>query len=270
MSGKLKAAVTIQFAETKLAITNGHVGGWTTSQVIDNCLNRCELTLTIQGRLAHSPAACPMAIGAARPRRFQSTAPPSWTKMHSHTQVSLCTQRLLDFLIFSLKSILSSSMLVDVWAWLCRPAGSSDHLCGRPLCKRVSLFVKFTHGVSPTFVAKFIAQSIYRKSSSTLPKMPNSNEGLKIKGQGSRRKDPIIPFFPCYWGGHETFNVFETNIICFTNNDTSFMNPSSPRHSSANQQQRWSSQREARLRLFHRNAQWRSQPFPSSPEVGEH
>ena len=27
MSGKLKAAVTIQFAETKLAITNGHVGG---------------------------------------------------------------------------------------------------------------------------------------------------------------------------------------------------------------------------------------------------
>ena len=27
MSGKLKAAVTIQFAETKLAITDGHVGG---------------------------------------------------------------------------------------------------------------------------------------------------------------------------------------------------------------------------------------------------
>ena len=27
MSGQLKAAVTIQFAETKLAITNGHVGG---------------------------------------------------------------------------------------------------------------------------------------------------------------------------------------------------------------------------------------------------
>ena len=96
----------------------------------------------------------------------------------------------------------------------------------------------FTHEVPPTFVAKFIAQSIYRKSSSTLPKMPNSNEGLKIKGQGSRRKDPIIPFFRCYWGGHETFNVFETIIICFTNNDTSFMNPSSPRHLSANQQQR--------------------------------
>ena len=128
----------------------------------------------------------------------------------------------------------------------------------------------FTHEVPPTFVAKFIAQSIYRKSSSTLPQMPNSNEGLKIKGQGSRRKDPIIPFFRCYWGGHETFNVFETNIICFTNNDTSFMNPSSPRHLSANQQQRWSSQREARLRLSHRNVQWRSQPFPSSPEVGEH
>ena len=47
------------------------------------------LTITIQGRLAHSQAACPMATGLVRCRRFQSTAPPSWTKMRSHTQVRI-------------------------------------------------------------------------------------------------------------------------------------------------------------------------------------
>ena len=51
-------------------------------------LNCCELTGTIQGRLARCLAACPMATGLARCRRFPSTAHPSWTKMRSHTQVS--------------------------------------------------------------------------------------------------------------------------------------------------------------------------------------
>ena len=51
----------------------------------------CELTITFQGRLAHCQAVCPMAIGLVRCRRFQSAAPHSWTKMHSHTRVSLDT-----------------------------------------------------------------------------------------------------------------------------------------------------------------------------------
>ena len=57
----------------------------------------CELTTIIQGRLAHTLAACPMVIGLARPRRFQFTEPPSWKKMHSHTQVSLSTFDRLQF-----------------------------------------------------------------------------------------------------------------------------------------------------------------------------
>ena len=55
------------------------------------------MTTIIQGRLAHTLAACPMAIGLARPRRFQFTEPPSWKKMHSHTQVSLPTFDRLQF-----------------------------------------------------------------------------------------------------------------------------------------------------------------------------
>ena len=57
----------------------------------------CELTITFQGRLAHCQAACPMAIGLVRCRRFQSAAPHSWTKMHSHTRVSLNTFVQTDF-----------------------------------------------------------------------------------------------------------------------------------------------------------------------------
>ena len=91
MSGRIKNAVTIHYAENEVALTKKRVGGLITSQVIDNCFNRCELTIHFQGRLAHCPAACPMAIGAARPRRSQSTELPSWKKMHSHTQVSLPT-----------------------------------------------------------------------------------------------------------------------------------------------------------------------------------
>ena len=44
-----------------------------------------------QARPVHFPATCPMATGPVRCRRFQSLAPPSWTRKHSHIRVSLAT-----------------------------------------------------------------------------------------------------------------------------------------------------------------------------------
>ena len=55
-----------------------------------------------------------------------------------------------------------------------------------------------------------------------------------------------------------------------TNNDTPFMNPSSHLHSSANQQQRSSLQREVKLKLSHQNAPWPLPTFPSFLESTEH
>ena len=58
-----------------------------TSQVIRNdSLKNGELLL-FQAELVLFLVACPMAIGVVKCRRFQSMAPPSWTKMHSHTRV---------------------------------------------------------------------------------------------------------------------------------------------------------------------------------------
>ena len=42
----------------------------------------------IQARHVHSLAACPMAVGLVRCRRFPSMAPAYWTKGHGHTQVT--------------------------------------------------------------------------------------------------------------------------------------------------------------------------------------
>ena len=72
------------------------------------------LTITLQERLARSPAACLMATGLVRCRRFQSTAPSSWTKMLSHIQVSLDTfGQQTDFLILtSLESRLVEHVVI--------------------------------------------------------------------------------------------------------------------------------------------------------------
>ena len=92
MFGSIRAAVTIQFAETKVKATKRRVGGSTTSQVhhVDDLFSRWELSIFFQERLAHSPEACLMAIGVVKCRRSQSTALPSWTmKMLSHTRVGV-------------------------------------------------------------------------------------------------------------------------------------------------------------------------------------
>ena len=91
MFGSIRAAVTIRCAEKKVKATKRRVGGSTTSQVhhVDDLFSRWELTIFFQERLAHSPEACPMAIGVVKCKRFQSMAPPSWTMMHSHTRVGV-------------------------------------------------------------------------------------------------------------------------------------------------------------------------------------
>ena len=92
MFGSIRAAATIQFAETKVKATKRRVGGSTTSQVhhVDDLFSRWELSIFFQERLAHSPEACLMAIGVVKCKRSQSTALPSWTmKMHSHTRVGV-------------------------------------------------------------------------------------------------------------------------------------------------------------------------------------
>ena len=90
MFGSIRAAVTIRCAEKKVKATKKRVGGSTTSQVhhVDDLFSSWQLTIISQERLAHSPEACPMAIGVVKCKRSQSTALPSWTtKMHSYTRV---------------------------------------------------------------------------------------------------------------------------------------------------------------------------------------
>ena len=63
-------------------------------------LNCCELTGTIQGRLARCLAACPMATGLASGGKSRSMEPPFWKKVLSLTQVSFWIfdiSRFLDF-----------------------------------------------------------------------------------------------------------------------------------------------------------------------------
>ena len=55
-----------------------------------------------------------------------------------------------------------------------------------------------------------------------------------------------------------------------TNNDTNFKNPSSHLALSANQQERWSLPRGARLRSCRKNVQWPLPAFPSFPDPAEH
>ena len=55
-----------------------------------------------------------------------------------------------------------------------------------------------------------------------------------------------------------------------TNNDTSFMNPSSHPHLSVNQQERSSLHRRARSRLSRKNVRWPLPHFPSFLEPDEH
>ena len=87
--GGIKDAVTIPSAEKEVPVTEEHVNGLTTSQVHhDDLFSSCELTTIFQGKLAHTLATCPMVPGDVRCRRFQSKAPPSWTRMPNHTLVS--------------------------------------------------------------------------------------------------------------------------------------------------------------------------------------
>ena len=90
--GGIKDAVTIPSAEKEVPVTEEHVDGLTTSQVHhDDLFSSCELTKKFQERLVPSLAVCPMVPGPVKCRRFPSMAFPSWTKMLSHTRVSLGT-----------------------------------------------------------------------------------------------------------------------------------------------------------------------------------
>ena len=48
----------------------------------------CYYIVSYQVRHARFPVACPMATGLVRCRRFPSMELPSWTKVHSRTQVT--------------------------------------------------------------------------------------------------------------------------------------------------------------------------------------
>ena len=59
-----------------------------TGVIMNSLFSSWELTVNFQEKLVLSLASCPMAVGVVKCKRSQSRAPPSWTKMHSHTQVS--------------------------------------------------------------------------------------------------------------------------------------------------------------------------------------
>ena len=132
-----------------------------------------------------------MALGLAKPRRFQFTEPPSWKKMHSHTQVSLSTFDRLQF---------HENQSSALQCWLeCEPGYVAQRV---PLitcvdgnyakgCHYFDNVVKFSQ--LWTFRGKSIPQSKKKTTKSITPATCNvCRNRSKVKDQGGG-SDPSFP-----------------------------------------------------------------------------